>query len=439
MQRIGRAAAGVQLTAATAAALFVWLQNQHDQSLFPRVRAYYQPLPPQTKTTTGTALPHQPQRISSSRNNNNVLQCERLLRTPNQEASSSKDGHDGASRTGETDADKYFRLSSSRRSSSKDGHDGASRTGETDADKYFRLHGKLPRPKVMHAVLPNNNNNNNNNDCSSGDDDDDKRGILVIGDVHGCYDELLLLHEKAVVEYNEGRAFCHVILVGDLSNKGPQSVPVLRHVRRTPHWWSVRGNHDDGALRAALGDAAQQSKSKYQWIFNDGLSDADVDFLAELPYTIRIPKEMLNNNDEEERFDTLIVHAGLIPGLNLEEQSIETMITVREVVEEVDGSYRYYRKDDSHNNNNNAKPNPWASVWTGPEKVFFGHDARRGLQQYAWAVGLDTGVCYGKKLTGVVLLPNHLPQLVQVEALDVHCPIGGGGGGGKSRPRVNNL
>jgi len=129
----------------------------------------------------------------------------------------------------------------------------------------------------------------------------------------------------------------------------------------------------------------------------------------------------------------------LIPGLNLEEQSIETMITVREVVEEVDGSYRYYRKDDSHNNNNNAKPNPWASVWTGPEKVFFGHDARRGLQQYAWAVGLDTGVCYGKKLTGVVLLPNHLPQLVQVEALDVHCPIGGGGGGGKSRPRVNNL
>ena len=405
MQRIGRAATGVQLTtAATAAALFVWLNNQH---LFPRVRAYHhQPLPhPPTRTRrTGTALPHQSQRISSSRNNNNVLQCESCCEQQSA-ASSSKDGH----------ADPF-----------KD----AIRTGETDADQYFRLHGKLPRPKVMHAVLP----NNNNNDRSSGEDDDDDdnlnddskpRGILVIGDVHGCYDELLLLHEKAVVEHNEGRAFGHVILVGDLCNKGPQSVPVLRHVRLSHNWWSVRGNHDDGALRAALGDAQQQSKSKYQWIFDDGLSDADVEFLAELPYTIRIPKEMLNNDDgRRQRVDTLIVHAGLIPGLDLEEQSIETMITVREVVEEVDGSYRYYRKDNSHNDDKH----PWASVWTGPEKVFFGHDARRGLQQYAWAVGLDTGVCYGKKLTGVVLLPNHLPQLVQVEALDVHCPIGGGGG-----------
>lgn len=270
--------------------------------------------------------------------------------------------------------------------------------------------------------------------------------ILIIGDVHGCYDEMMLLHQTAVQQHNDGCEFAHVILVGDLVNKGPQSLAVLRHVQQhhqQHHWWAVRGNHDQGALRAALLEPANHnpkpSDQKYAWMEGDTLTDADVEFLSKLPYTLRIPREWFaqtnengTNNDGNNELssigngDILIVHAGLIPGVALEEQTIETMITLREV-EVIDnnpsgGVYRYYRQMDRCSDSAHRVV-PWASVWLGPEMIVFGHDARRGLQRYdPWAIGLDTGACYGKKLTGLIL-PDR--KLVHVDALDVHCPIGG--------------
>lgn len=166
------------------------------------------------------------------------------------------------------------------------------------------------------------------------------------------------------------------------------------------------------------------------------LSDDDVVWLSELPYTITIPGSFLqaDSDSNEDCLDTTIVHAGLVPGLELEDQSIETMVTIREVdpiykkedaLEDKDAHLTFARHGTETVSTNavRGEPVPWASVWKGPNQIIFGHDARRGLQLHDtnWATGLDTGAVYGKKLTSIIL-PER--RLVQVEALKEHSPVG---------------
>jgi hypothetical protein len=315
-----------------------------------------------------------------------------------------------------------------------------SRTKQTAADKYFHKHKELPPPSVMHATLPPLSIDDNNNRRKM---EESKKNVLVIGDVHGCFEELQKLHQKAVQE-NDGLDFEFVIMVGDLCNKGPQSAEVIRFVRLQEDWFSVRGNHDNGALEAALGDKGKRKKKKYKWVVEgesgdsssadsssekDGqiaLSDEDVGWLSELPYSLKIPGSYFRDD-----IDTIIVHGGFIPGVELDSQEIETMINVREVtpvckVEDVVG-FKYHERKDGHeaivsNGLVCKEPRPWANVWKGPERVIFGHDARRGLQRYEgdWAIGLDSGAVYGRGMTAIIL-PER--RLVSIDTQE-HCPTG---------------
>ena len=192
---------------------------------------------------------------------------------------------------------------------------------------------------------------------------------------------------------------------------------------------------------------------------SSSFTQKDFEWMSQLPYTIRIPahhtalephdetptkyhttnhhpnNDVTNGTSDTSRHchDIVVVHAGLIPGIPIEENDIRTMVVLRDL--SVPPDHNNDTKDRTNNRINDTLPNmntatptmksvPWASVWDGPEFIVFGHDAQRGLQQYPLqsplAMGLDTGCVYGKQLTGMIL-PSR--TIVQVDALNVHVPI----------------
>ena len=245
---------------------------------------------------------------------------------------------------------------------------------------------------------------------------------IVVGDVHGCCDELKELLDAC--EYDERTT--RVVLVGDLVNKGPLSVETVRFARASG-FACVRGNHDASALDAWIRRRAGGDAASPNYAYMDGLTDDEVTFLRELPFTLRLVDT-----------STLIVHAGVVPGVPLEEQEPEAMCTMRNIVPRSMPSCSALASgaDEWEWRSKASEGVAWAGRWRpdainfpGVDHVIFGHDAKRGLQQHQHTTGLDTGACYGRKLTALVL-PER--RLVSVAARRMYSePASAKKGGGE--------
>lgn len=221
-----------------------------------------------------------------------------------------------------------------------------------------------------------------------------KSTVLIIGDVHGCLDELKALLDEA--DYDSSTM--SVILVGDLVSKGPFSSQVIAFVHKNG-FYCVLGNHDIKAI-SHYNEYISTSiiHDKYKFLLS--LTPDDIHWFTSLPHTISIPE-----------YNSIIVHAGLIPHMPLSHQSEETMTTMRNIYYNPKSSITYEPLE------RNSKGDNWAQFWKSSPHVYYGHDAKRGLQYHEYATGLDTGCCYGRKLSGM-LLPER--RLVEVEALMVY-------------------
>lgn len=251
---------------------------------------------------------------------------------------------------------------------------------------------KIPRPYVSHVVLT---------DQTIKPFDE----VVVIGDVHGCFHELNALLQK-IDSASIGSKILKVF-VGDLVNKGPHSRLVIQFMLQDHNRHScvsVRGNHDDVVVDQILNVIKKDPRNlrpKNKWM--EDVSEEELRFLMDLPYSIAIPS-----------LNALVVHAGVIPGVRVEDMTPDDLVSMRNLVQE-DGVYKATR---SH-----KEGMAWAKSWSGPEHVYFGHDAKRLLQREDHATGLDTGCVYGKELTGVFIKGPRSGEFISVKAEKVYQEV----------------
>jgi calcineurin-like phosphoesterase family protein len=201
------------------------------------------------------------------------------------------------------------------------------------------------------------------------------RRSVIIGDVHGCLDELTHLLASL-----EASAEDRVFFVGDLVARGPDTTGVLALCRRIGAR-SVRGNHEGRLLAArhALQSGKRRRLSNAHYPLLRRLSDADWDYIEAMPLWIDLPEH-----------DLRIVHAGVLPSRPFEQQDEWTLTHVRSV----DADGRASEKTEFA---------PWAAAYGAGPHIVFGHNSRVGLQVQPNATGIDTGCVYGGRLTALVL------------------------------------
>lgn len=244
--------------------------------------------------------------------------------------------------------------------------------------------------------------------------------LIIVGDVHGMHKTLSSLLETVNFQTQDGD---QLMFVGDLVNKGPDSAAVI-DLAIQHSAMAVRGNHENAVLVAwsKLRAATSEAEKKHLEETSTGtslvtaklLSTTQIEWLASLPLMIRV--QMIPPTTTS--LDRLVlVHAGLVPGMALENQDAHSIIHMRSLSSaeeplEADG-------DES-----------WAASWDRWQKhvdtehrttVVFGHDAKRGLNIRDYAIGLDSACVYGKELSALIIesgADGQTRRTIQVECRD---------------------
>ena len=228
----------------------------------------------------------------------------------------------------------------------------------------------------------------------------DKLRTICISDAHACIDELKELLKKVQYKKEEDR----LIICGDAINRGPGSLECIRLIRELGAEM-IMGNHENHFLRWYKG------KQDPYWLATRPhyaqFSDEDVTFINNLPLYIKIAPNFY------------AVHAGIKPGITVEQQRREDLLYLRYT-------------DDERNTitlkqvfDGTAKTIP--RFWTefgpfGNNSLVYGHcvfmDGPRidKFDNGTTCYGIDTGCVFGGALSCIILHDDVAPEIVRVKA-----------------------
>lgn len=220
----------------------------------------------------------------------------------------------------------------------------------------------------------------------------------IIGDIHGCFDELYeLLHrlgyqirlnihgneESFSIRHSENRI---PVFLGDLVNKGPKNIRVLRFVMDLVNEnmaYCVLGNHEkkllyylrgkDSRLRGGLQDTIEQ------------LSGYSAEFRNSVVEFIR----RLSDHYVFDHGNLVVAHAGL-----REEMQGRTSMGVRNFC-------MYGENSDDVDEYGMPVRYSWVQNYRGKARVVFGHTPILEPEWYNRTIDIDTGCVYGGRLTAL--------------------------------------
>jgi bis(5'-nucleosyl)-tetraphosphatase (symmetrical) len=256
--------------------------------------------------------------------------------------------------------------------------------------------------------------------------------LYAIGDVQGCDNELGTLLDALKYSPDRDRLW----IVGDLVNRGPDSLKVLRRVRALGDAATVTlGNHDLHLLAVALGRARVRSDDTLDELLAASDRDALLEWLTQRPLF-----------HEDPPLNVCMLHAGLAPqwGLGLARQCArEFESALRHNPEKLfeclygdqpdswsdalageerlrfiancftrlryvdaDGRLMLRAKGSPKKSQTKALI-PWFEAhgarWRGSSRIVFGHWSTLGFFSNADVTGLDTGCVWGDSLTALRL------------------------------------
>lgn len=211
--------------------------------------------------------------------------------------------------------------------------------------------------------------------------------VTVIGDIHGCYDELNELLDR--IDWSPSNHI--LVLTGDLIDRGPKIKETLMFAMNTPSVYSLMSNHEQKLLRYVQGRQVQITSlaKTIQQCDEAFLRDPSfLKWLESLPWIVRYADS------------SYVVHAGIRPDRPIYKQQKDHCIYIR--------TWNPKTKKISNEGND-----PWWYEYpylyssqrhhSAPSiKIFFGHQRHDKAWVSHWACALDGGVVFGGTLRAYI-------------------------------------
>lgn len=221
----------------------------------------------------------------------------------------------------------------------------------------------------------------------------------IIGDIHGCYEELvLLLNTLGYVVKEEGGDPCRApyshpqgriaVSVGDMADRGPNSPAVLalwRQMVRAGTGIVVLGNHDDKLMRWLKGNKIKIAHGLQKTIDQLHSKSSPIKKKALYQFLVNLPERVLLDEGK-----LLVCHAGLAEKYHLGKMN-----------KKIRSKCLYGETTGAKDENGFPIRLPWQDGYSGVRVVVHGHVALDEVSIVNNVYDVDTSCVWGGKLTAL--------------------------------------